>query len=452
MAASFKTLTLLLVLAVVGTWYVAQSDSPLNDSQLSAAREYAARAPVLSIMGTDPERLLRAVESLERVQEEYGMELYPVTFLREVARAEQARLGFIHKPTAEHWGTYATQLGRTFDAYQKDLRTFTQNFKESVPEDTKAYTVPEGFITRAQSILVLETLAREVDNTHERFKAHVTCIGGSVSTCEEESLPPLPATTSTTLPPAVQEILTLLREGKGRDEPTTIVALTSSHCAARQPTPHPFALYESPEHALDFEYVGDLYFYPMSVLAGSYAKPFKERGVSYVPFSPANFYRCPNIMSDLARIAATELAYEAFEINPQTLAGVPLLYESKAIEAVNASSSPLRHVFANQSAGLDTLVEHIVKIREADKQSAARGMPQEEGLDYLYRVKSAFLALYLAHNPSVARNIPPLVEAHTSTHTIRTWSDLKGEVDRGTIVHDLRVYSELQGVLTGGEN
>ncbi|MBX4192246.1 hypothetical protein KW798_02045 [Candidatus Parcubacteria bacterium] len=306
--------------------------------------------------------------------------LYPLNFLHAAIDAEEAR-----RTSAPD---YKQKLQIARAAYQSDLKNFRTAFNEAVDSDAKLVSL-EGVVSKNSVLNTIDSLLKQ-------------------KKLQTVSLHDLGVAVATTTPAIPTEVSQILQAAKKRTAPRYVVKLLDSACAASLTEPY-FAV--RPTQSIPVELIGDLMLYPGGKIQTGLAQYLKTQGADFVPVSISNYYQCPNVGSDYARIFSA------------------------------LSSSTEAQIY--QSAGLDQLLYHIAQISIGDTQLEKKGIRQDFSPKFLFLAKSAFTGLFLAFNKSVSEEVPSIAQPdpkYTLFGSAVLWSVLRKTVSREQIVHDIAEF------------
>jgi len=315
-------------------------------ARLAYAKTLVRRQPLFSLEGTDIDTLTRALNELEtgeiglaqtqrtEIEKERVASLYDTDLIRAAVNTEQERRSFLSEGSAPALARYVRAQAYFVSRYRKGLEAFEKNFRASIPPDSKSYATAQHVITHDSMIGALHTLSRRSTETANILSRDRLCFGGFVFTCREAKLPTV---TSSAKEPITESSRSLSREARelyahmrSVNTPlgSTIVTEESTCIDSRYAQPL-FALREYGVHFLPLAsttritHIGNI---RLVETASAQDVPFfalhHEKHIPYAPVFEFNFYSCPLMDDDVARISATQLVHERVVSNPfSTLLG-----------------------------------------------------------------------------------------------------------------------------------
>ena len=293
------------------------------------------RNPLLSLEGTDPDRLERAIVELQSVQQALhdaqaeeadaravGSALYPIEFLKTAARVERARRLFLKTGDQKDWEAYRLVQTETARAYDSDARRFEQAFIETVPSDAEKINVVGGgkILSRESELAAIAGIKHNAGLVRKALEARSSCVSGTVSACEESDIAlPIVETNQTTaasstslaLAEEVEEILiqsTLAPSQNGTERPAAAtkqrpVELSQSFCINSSAASKIFSVREQKnENGAEVVFVSlisNIPFIKASSFAGTrYFDYLLSKGIEFVPLWLTSTYTCAELGSD----------------------------------------------------------------------------------------------------------------------------------------------------------
>ena len=424
--------------------------------KLAYQKALARRSPLLALPSIDPERLESAAKALQStaekladIQESPGhahlvrSALYPATFLAKAANLERERLAFLSSGDAKDAIVYERALRETLAAYTEGLQSFRMAFDRAVPENARDYATTRSIISKNSVLDALRELSQSAQSVAETLRQRGRCMDGWVSACREDELAArlLPQKPERRASPAslmlAREIQTLLSNA-GFPFHTSghmVVELSESACADPEHASLPalFAMYT--------DYTSDGSSYERAVAiddlrivrSETYAhipffQYFHAHGATYVP-AFINFYTCLEQGRDLSTISGVR-AVRAFAERASLSALVPgeaaraqgleralsssLIREADALEYLalieeRADSLPPEIVREAKSlalqldygsAGLEDQAFEVAELQNAVMEANENGVASDLEAPYLFFVRSNFLTVFMAANPS----------------------------------------------------
>lgn len=457
--------------------------SESSSARLSYSRELARRSPVLGIAGTDPKSLLDATDSLEQTvrllsakqqtkDEAHSIfSLYPINFLRKLARAESARIAFIASGSALDEHHYRAAVSEAANAMRADGDLFSAQLQAYLnSRDQFTIETLGGTIQKTDFNVALETLSQRTRELRTRIDKREQCLRGAIRSCEIGALSitlTIPSVQKLSSQQATQaaEIQNLFSEvhGKGSRLGESVV-LAKSTCAALLPPPYLYSVYlDPPKSAPPFLFIGDIVFVKAPGSNGKVVQYLHNTyGVDRLYVNSSKFYVCPDVLEDLG--TATALlqikAYAQKQDSPAAQSfletaqeGVPEVaatqYVKDALESGIEKDQLLQQylTLTEKSAGLHLLVADIADTLRADLALSAKGVPFDFSAKKLFISHAAFPSLFLMHNPSVGSSTLTLKSAGTTTAFFKEaelYTTLRNSLSRFTIITELRRFFQYE--------
>lgn len=452
---------------------IIDNGTPLDPEEeykvLSLAYEVslARRSPLLSLEGTDPDRLAKAVTSLSiaadhladaqisRRERAAVRPLFPLTFLRSLAELERARQVFVATGSDRAQRIYAARLDASLEARSHDLRSFSKQFRSIELTD---YAVIAGVVTTENASRALVALEEGQDALEAAHAARTRCLGAHVADCDTDDLrlvrSGLEVLEEDMVDPSiVNEVIDIRSTTRDeRFERGYLVKLEKSSCMGDIDAPLYFSLQNVPgsEHLPALEFVGDIFF--TSIGGADTRGLFENLGVSHLLYTPTSYYTCPESARDLARASAVRYVGELKEWPGTT----NIIREQDAIRFIDEGlastgqrtkqrDSLLKGYLRmrDNSAAFDALVREIAVFAERDLEAADAGLPVSIEPAFFVPVRSAYFVLFLGHNPS--SRTPPVdlvqaVEQNPLLSELQRWSTLRDTVRKEDIARDIDTY------------
>lgn len=296
--------------------------------------------PVLALEGTNPVALEEAVYALDQsvaeIAQIYGEKerelireaLYPVDFFADLAELEQLRQTLLQHPSEQSAQQYHALLLKTLqsytdavDAYQKGIA-----YAKEKANDPVFHTL-DGSVTfssledtlRWARIFVAEQKTKE----EQRFR----CFRGDISVCESipvlfEKFTQVPegsvAIHNTSLPMPLEEMFPDIR----RINPHTgnrapLIDRAQSACLSKEISVRYMPVWREVAEgiwAFAILYADDLFLFDVSDprLTDAFHREVHDRGITYKPQQPFNFYICRTAFEETA-LVRTLLAVRALD-------------------------------------------------------------------------------------------------------------------------------------------
>ncbi len=465
----------------------------------------AQRSPLLAVPGTDPEKLDRAVTALADVasslaeiqknrsnKDAVRSSLYPIDFLRSLAKLERLRETFISTGADVDEALYRQAAKEAVYAFKKDLLLHKAAFTRIVPEEAVAYQVFEGTMTRESLVRSMDALLRGIRETAATLDKQSACISGSVSACDSSRLAlPGPATTPATPDAAVKNTYPFLDEirssySRSMENPAylkkPVFELMDSVCMNNFDAPFLFFLRtkkKSADGIVTPEFMGDILFVPAAPYKDMpFYRYFGENKIAYVYFPLWEHYKCPEIALDTARIFGTKAVLDAAQterfseyaegpdaatlreletrlINPS--AGIvrerdARAYVDGALRVLSAKQNvppriiealldlSLAHQYGTTS--FDQFINKIAGDELANIGLLRTNVPVELEAKYLFYVRSGFFSLFQGTNRSITGVQPPPVEraGSTSGSPFVRYTVLRKTIPQAELVRDMTFF------------
>lgn len=442
----------------------------LRHAALRTAYEKTAarRAPFVALAGTPPDAMRAAIHALEDAQitlaEAQDSQkdalvvadaLYPIAFLTAVADLEAARLSFLGSGSDTDARRYAEALQHAFDQYGHDIGAFERAFKRIIPESMPAYATEASILKRTHALQMISDLAAGAEREQRASGKRALCFMGLTFMCADDlafaSILPVEDRQITAEESArATTISALLIRGsvlpRGFSRP--LVALSSSACLRADRAPL-FILDADASPLRTIFFAGDMRFVESGAHTNvPFYRYFAERSVRYVPNSPLSYYECPAFGSDWGRVFATEAVrrfaaqesvsqyavdaeQSALRSLEQSLASTSMIKESDSIAYIRAgialaergalpkrtsdAIASLSLQIRNRSAGFDALIAAVAASEVLHVAHENAEVPRSNDAVFLFFTRSAFLPLFLSHNPSLTSARAP--EAHTGSRS-----------------------------------
>lgn len=385
----------------------------LEALRVAYAKTLAKRKPLVALAGTDPQSLLDATTFLEETQNKLTDlhegrfakllrgALYPTRFLRAASELEARRLAFVTTGSDADLRAYEDATRAAIYAYKRDLRAFRSAFLEVVPEDAPAYVAGSQRITRQALVSAINSLEDGINETELLFRARSACLRGSPSQCQtlniQSSSPPSPAEISSDKYARAADVKSLYDASRNDDPP--LVTMAKGVCTTELPGGGFFALYREKNSLLP-TYLGDLRLVDSRNQASvPFYDYFARENINLVASSPLTTYSCPLFAEEFSRL----LLVRAFAESAETS-----LVENEALSSIESGSNDgdeKRESYmlerTNKSTDFDEIVRYVANLEQFIMTAAEHGAPGGLEASTLFYARSAFLALFLAHNPSV---------------------------------------------------
>lgn len=447
--------------------------------------------PILGLEGTSPELLAVAVQSLEQARSELvalheedardleGV-LYPVAFLRLLAKAEAERQEVITEPSLRAARRYyQTALAATNEALHYIDRA-TRLYK-TLPKDAEYYFLG-GKSSPNAYVEALSRLHSDFSEKKERLGTRARCAVLFSTGC-----PTLPAALQalgraaprTTLrdaavPSEIFAYEALLDTARTYIElnPETVlskivVQVPSSVCEAGVGGISHYGvriLRDAGGYStIAFNNLDDIYFYDLSYEDHPYFKLLKENGTSYLHQPIENFYMCPDAGARYTELATLLALRDGLKSAPLmaplgraadleshvTQAGVvtdadadaylntlaELLTQKGEVELANRMGiawvlrlESLLAMGRAQSGYFEKLVDFVRTRNDYIMRSVIAGAPMS--LQSVFVTRNPFLLLLLAYNKNAADEAPRLMEPVPFNSGVRRLVSYKDELRR----------------------
>ena len=429
------------------------SSMNLKALQIAYDMSLARRSPFFALAGTDPEKLIAAVDILAQVQAQEAEiqpdiktktmveeSLYPIAFLRSLADAEGKRQAFLTSGSQNDEDEYWNSLQKAITAMSSDVQRY-KNAIENVPFPDASLVYTNGIETKGSLYHAISEVEASIADTRIRLAKRKNCLQGYVGVCDtlDLALPLIKVSSgentasSTSVPSSVSAAVDFLTRTHTFPDlaKKTIYQIGDPTCYGVLPSPGyaiPLSTKESLTHQLmSVSVVNDVLLYRLTKpFAGwkTFDQLLIDEGAKYVPENDAMYYQCPEIATLYGRIFGTDAAAEVlrnsavskkatqFAVGTGEVireSGVVHLIASTTVSLANAELPgpdlnrfiELSLMLQNNTAGLDRLVLDVARVNREIPGIRARGI--HEGFDaaYLLLAKSGFPSLFELQNPSV---------------------------------------------------
>jgi len=422
---------------------------------LAYAATVAERSPQFGIPGTDPEELEKQVNELARVQQEQAESLripsniyyartalYPISFLRALAKVERERHAFIASHSDADLRSYLAAIEQAIEAQRRDGALFLEAYKFLGFTSAK-FPQLGGTVTSDKVEAALAGIEEAADANADTLRARRSCFSGTTRACDTRDITlPTPQEVSATRDAEAErfakEVESIKRQAY-QDGTTAAytVALAKSACVASVAGPYIFKIPDPAKPAsyptAAASFLGDYFFSASSTSARALSKGLVTASITLI--NPMTFYQCFDKGQDVSRTRAVALVYLFAKshsgIAAQTrtaLLDSPILHEEDAVaylrEALQELPSyeladqseliSLALTFRNNSAGLDLVVNEIWSLSETNLRLRQMGYPFDDSLGFLVGSHSGFADLLQLHNPSVVPGTPEIYDRSTA--------------------------------------
>ncbi len=479
----------------------------LDALKATYALTMARRSPLFGIAGTNPNTLKQTVDELKNVVEDLAKaqdnprdatmvasSLYPIDFLYSLSALEENRLKLLASGTNTDSDNYEKSLRDTIRAGKRDIENFKKSFQKIIGAKSMRFLGLGGAMTTESMLETISLIQEGISRNENILLKRNLCISGKTKFCDKTAIE-IPAfrklitnlkkPSGKNIPPLIANAREILMEASGRpiEKNDILVVLERSNCLGALPGPYYLwvrTLTDNGEPTFRIFYAEDLFFLPRSAEGSGTMNRYQytKLGVSFSLLNPTVFYMCPEIGSDISRAYGT-LATTAFAKEHPSLA-VParnLLLESSLVtyghdaalyiqtalaelktrkdpfsEAIKKELANLTLMFNERSAGLEFIVEDIVKVNSTDLHLKETGVPFDVSARTLFLTHSAFPSLFLSQNPSAgAVNVRLHVQNKKDQETlfsgVKRYSDLRLSVPHEKIVSDIRAFLKMEGKL-----
>lgn len=434
--------------------------------RLAYALALARRAPLMTLAGNDPADIRRLTDDLVSLRDTIASgqkdsrqrslvrdALYPISFLRAMADAEDARLSFLTQGDAPRLAAYLKARGAAFQAYRNDARRYRSAFEALVPHTKTRFSLGEHLVSYEDMHETLSRLPSAMAASIAASRLQEACLAGALSSCDPLELelltPPRPGPVTVT-PQARQqaeEIVHLIRqEPLGADVQaelgTVEVALGGSRCIDTQRSAPLYTVRDATSTVDGAWYrkvlfVGDVNFIDSTSLPSvPFYAFFATHGVRYIPTSPFLHYVCPEFGHELSDVFAID-ATSAFAQTARLSKDAPELrslesalrrgssadlitdatahtYLARVADLIRAGALPKDAADAAvelilsvnmRTAGWTDALQFLVETDAANARILKKGVPVDLEAPYVFFFRSPVLFLYMADNPSVSMGL-----------------------------------------------
>jgi hypothetical protein len=459
--------------------------------RLAYTLELARRNPIFDLSGTDPTELGHAIDSLVTMLETARNEqtdpknaagissLYPTQFLRSLGKLEAARVAFIRSGADTEASAYRDALTIALREGRSGIDSFKRTFDVSTAGNTNVRLVGFGnSITKFSIQSAILSIKQRMEESGVIARTRDWCLNGYLSFCDPHNLDvTLPSSTrinDVREDPATQlrieEIRDLFKETYSNPDVTQEIILSSSVCAASLPGPYQIL---SGSQYIDLTYpklMNDLFFVNTTNASHPLFRYLSNNEkISLSLINPLTFYICPEVQADMARVRAILRTAEVAKLYPEVapvarrklLAQPNRLYESNAIQYIRAalpdilaSDSPqtpestdafitLAHMFTNNSAGLENVINQIARINASDLKLKKEKIPFDMRASTLFLTHSALPSLFLAENTSAGNTTVDMrdhqnIDARKPYSEYVRYSEIQTSLPREKILQNMR--------------
>ncbi len=473
---------------VAGTSYqvvngVLQDPGPSDQARqvkvlaLAYALETAKKRPLFGLGGESPALLAQGASELDEVKTKLAAVqktaqakaevevLYPTSYLKTLATAEEARQRFLTSHTDLDYAAYARALELAALQGTKDAAALESALKAEVGTSSSKLMFAGGALSTQELLDGMKKTLNAFDTLQQALAARRECVSGKISSCTPADVKPILSPHSTT-PRAATTTLALARQiqsivieayGLTPNRPK-LVALGNSACVGVVPGPYLFSTFSNGQVL----FVGDLFFVGNASQGelGEYSS--KRYGLTHFLSNPITFYECPDLLHDLNSIRATSAVADFAKSHPLLDTSVrgqllgEVQYESDARAYLNdLLSTPalfdplspsdkqtlydLAYTFAGGRGSLHQVVRQITDIQTSHLGGAVQGVPFNLDARTLVLLSSSFASLLSVEQP--------IIIMHTDASTNETYlsrygrySTLRESVPRDSIVKDLKSF------------
>ncbi len=466
--------------------------------QLAYAASLAERNPIMALPGVSLDEFDDALDRMQRTQARLAAKqtsafdaslvsehLYPIAFLRAALELERARREFVGSPAMSSMRRYENLLRVAVLAYRSDLRDFSAAFRSAVPENAPDYAAQRYIITRDDTLAALTYIDKAATITERQVRDRSQCVSGNVVFCDadELSLPTFTSLDVVTIPSpnSLRDVRAALDESGVTLEPGPDVLLSNSYCVRGAAGPVVYAIERLSRAGADLAYPSPILASDITLVDATeydeypFFSYFTDNGATYVPLRDLAYYTCPRAGMEQGRVLATlRVAETASVVQASDLADGALRTELQALEtelanprmvteasatrylnavqpllgedglAENARKTLLDAMLVMRTASPGTLqvMRDIVLFEETDMLLATQGIDFDFGSRYLFYVRSGFLPLFLANNPTVIPLHLPLFSPNILPQTsqpYRSFLSLQGD-ERDQAISDMTLY------------
>ena len=371
----------------------------LTDDQIALARAFAEHAPLMALAGTEPAALLDSIDALEDARDGLAKlqgntidtklirkGLFPTRFLKALSELEEQRIFFIENATRESLAAYDKAMDKAFASYYADISAHRNSFLVAVPHDALSYIAGNARVSRQDILDALNSLENGVRHTEVRMINRRNCIRGNAELCDPSDaafpLAEIPENESEKKLSETAKTVLSIYEGARPNMTTSVLSTSKGVCTETFPGSEHFALMHNTSLTLPI-YLGDLRLIKIgAVKEQSFYQYFYERDIEYVSAPPILPYLCPEFAGEFAHL----LAVHALEKSDENTAG---------------KSTSFNIQWVNNSTDFDAIVHYAAYIGRTIANARDSGAPGPDDVATIFYTRSSFLALFLAHNPSV---------------------------------------------------
>jgi hypothetical protein len=435
-----------------------------------AASRAALEAP-FSLSGTDIGRMESAIDELAEIRVELAAaqvsadakarvleSLFPIDFLRALARLERERVSFVDMPSDASYRRYEDALDYAATAAQTNLRSYRGAYESAVRGDYERTAALVGTISKDDTLRTLLALQDGYEALQLRNLRQKACMRGILIACDRISLPAIaaPSETGVRTDESLMRVVLAVYD-RARNSPNakrTVVGLRDSSCI-RGVGGHDYdyierrVTVESPFRA--YAYVGDLFLRTIDASeTGPTLSWFRQQKIAYLPYNPFIFYTCPVIADDIARVSALEMMNDALVESQRGDVRYETNVLSATLKRADDEDSPDRArlmqlvaAYANRSAGMDDVIYNVVHGLRSSISMRERGIPSDVSEQLLFATHSGYYGLFLAHNPTVLAQSPAPYTEDTGGAFLKTFSSysaIREHVPESELIRALALF------------
>ena len=440
--------------------------------RLAYARTLAERSPLFALPGTLPSDLIYAVEELQQTANQLAdiqkdaesadlirSSLYPIDFLRKAAKAEAARIAFMHDSDTANEQAYYGAVREEFTAYILGIHNFRNGIIKTVPDTTPPYVAAGKLVSKEAILSAMGDIEARAKKTKRAFDARVMCLLGHTPRCNPQdllvpTLPEPPADVSDDSVRAALSIQAMYAHIVNHDgvRPSPLIVLSKSACVSDFPSP-PIYYVAVPELQSDIPpirrgiYIGDIRLIDIREYGNlPFYRDLQSRGIEFVLSPPLPHYECMEGARDLSAILFTE------DIMQEASSTSRVYYQSEAVGIANAlarTGDPdgVQYVLSaqNHSAHFDQSLRSISGVEQMNVNLVKSGVEAELKTYNLFFSRSGFESLFAVGNPSFVGDVSLFepISLDRSKGPYVYYSNFPDGEKKNKILQDIRSYISL---------
>lgn len=448
--------------------------------RLAYAAWHLRREPIVSLPLSDLEHVTTSIRDLsavvKRMQEKNTAEaaaledLFPLDFLSSLTNAEEKRRAFLAETSAKNLEAYLEATAETLATRSHDLERFRERFDAFAPDERTRLASIGGIFSIGSLRAAYDDTQVDTALLEERLHAQVACLDGHYSFCSDaqpsrDALRP-DAELPDSVPMSVRDIQRFRNDVYTKSSNPLTIALTATSCTVTEESPHFFTIWKDGGDDFLYTYDNDIYLLDLEKLTYPvFTYQRQTLGISYGMLSPFVFYQCPDLARVTGELYAIARIAEFATSHPEIVSDLraqllfPHAIDRREVATYLASArdalaphAPEMHeleelelALRNKNAGVEFLLDDIVRVFNADLRNSESGAPFDFSARVLFGSRNATLSLLFAHDPS---SIPtsfrdaatPEASHYFESVPVRRYSDLVERVPREKLLSDVRRF------------